>query len=104
MSPSTSVAPPAATSPISISPTNFSSRAAYDAVRRVVRQANANAAAALQLKGQSVDDFWREIIGAPTASSPAAKAASAQTADEMWSEVLAKQKGGVRSAFSECRR
>ena len=98
---SASIASPAAPAPISILPTNFSSLAAYEAVRRVVRRANANAAAAQQLKGQSFDDLWRKTLGAPAASPTGAEPAAAQTTDEMWREVIAKGNGKARSALTE---
>ena len=101
MSPSTTFASSAVSSPIAISPANFTSRAAYETARREARRVNANALAAQQLNGQSIDELWRETLGAPAASPPPAKAASAQAADDIWREVLAKHKGGVSSAFSE---
>ena len=104
MSPPATIASPAASAPISISPTNFSSLAAYEAVRRVVRRANANAAAAQQFKGQSVDDLWRKTLGAPAAPSTGAPPAAAQTAEEMWRETISKVNGRARSAVSECYR
>ena len=98
---SASNASPAATSPISISPTNFSSLAAYEAVRCVVRRANANAAAAQQLNGRSVDDLWRKTLGAPAAPSTGAQPAAAQTTEETWREVIAKVTASGRSALTE---
>ena len=101
---SSSIASPVTSAPISISPTNFSSLAAYQSARREARQANANAAAARQLRGQSVDDLWRKTLGAPAASSSSAQPAAAQTTDEMWGEVVAKGNGSARAAVTECYR